>query len=119
VEKIRDWSDCDGQVERRFSKDEMLTNIQIYWVTGTIHSSMRLYYETRKMPVKLREGQRIEVPCAVARFPLEAPMPPRVWAERGYRIVRWTEMPTGGHFAAWEEPHLLAEDLIAFASMLK
>ena len=115
VEKIYAWSDCNGDVESRFSLDEMLTNVQIYWITQTIHSSMRLYYETMNMPLRLRQEQRIDVPTAVARFPLEAPMAPREWVERGYRVVRWTEMPAGGHFAAWEEPQLLADDLIEFA----
>ncbi|HET6266202.1 MAG TPA: alpha/beta hydrolase, partial [Acidobacteriota bacterium] len=114
VEKVRSWSDCDGDVEKRFSKDEILTNIQIYWVTGTIYSSMRLYQEAKKMPVHFGSDQKVRVRCAVARFPKEAPMPPRDWVERGYNVERWTEMKVGAHFAAWEEPALLAGDLIEF-----
>jgi pimeloyl-ACP methyl ester carboxylesterase len=112
VEKFRAWSDCDGDVERRFSKDELLTNIMIYWVTETINSSVRTYYEISPPP--LQPGQHIEVPAGVAIFPKELTLPPREWAERSLRVERWTEMPRGGHFAALEEPELLAEDMRAF-----
>jgi len=108
---LQSWSDCNGNVENRFSKDELLTNISIYWFTETIHSSVRLYQEAQKAPVHMSKGVRVEVPCFVARFPKEDPMPPREWTERGYNIQRWTEMPSGGHFGAWEEPELLAKDL--------
>ncbi len=118
AEKFRDWSECDGDVERRFSKDELLSNITLYWMTETIHSSCRLYYEARKAPLQFQEGDRVRVPCAIAHFPLEAPFPPRVWIERGYNIQRWTEMPRGGHFAAAEEPELLAADIAAFFGSL-
>jgi pimeloyl-ACP methyl ester carboxylesterase len=114
IEKFRSWSDCGGEVERRFSKDQLLTNVTLYWLTGTIGSSMRLYAEARAVPLGFAEGRRVPVPCAVARFPAEAPMPPREWVERAYDVVRWTEMPRGGHFAAMEEPELLAEDIRAF-----
>ena len=119
VEKFRDSADCDGDVERRFSKDELLSNITLYWMTETIHSSCRLYYETKKQPVHFKEGEHVRVPCAIAHFPTEAPFPPRAWIERGYNIQRWTEMPTGGHFAAAEEPALLDRDLAAFFGPLR
>jgi pimeloyl-ACP methyl ester carboxylesterase len=112
LEKLRSWSDCDGEVERRFSKDEILSHVTLYWLTGTIGSSMRLYAEARAVPLAFAEGERVRVPCSVARFPKEAPMPPRDWVERAYDVVRWTEMPRGGHFAAMEEPDLLAEDVL-------
>lgn len=111
VEKFRAWSDCGGDVESRFSKDELLTNITIYWVTQTINSSTRFYYESTHNPWRFQPGQRIEVPCAVALFPEEIVHPPREWAERTLNLQRWTEMPRGGHFAAMEEPELLAEDI--------
>ena len=114
VEKYRTWSDCDGDVERRFSKDELLTNVTIYWVTQTIGSSARLYYETYRNPWRLGEGDRIQVPCAAALFPKDIYHPPREWAERSFNVQRWTEMPRGGHFNAMEEPELLAEDIRAF-----
>lgn len=119
LEKFREWSDCDGNIESRFSKDELLTQISIYWFTETIHSSIRLYNEASKAPIHLKKNQRIDVPCSVARFAKEAPMPPREWVERGYNVQRWTEIPRGGHFAAWEEPELLAEDLRASVRPLR
>ncbi len=114
TEKFRAWSDCDGEVERRFSKDELLTNIMIYWVTETINSSIRTYYENAHASSPLAAGQKIEVPAGFALFPKEINMPPREWAERSLRIQRWTPMPRGGHFAALEEPELLVEDMRAF-----
>jgi pimeloyl-ACP methyl ester carboxylesterase len=119
VEKYRTWSDCDGEVERRFTKDELLTTITIYWATQTINSSMRLYYETQRHPWALQQGERIGVPSAMAVFPREISRPPREWGERSYNVQRWTEMPRGGHFAALEEPELLAEDLRAFFRPLR
>ena len=100
VEKFRAWSDCGGDLERVFTRDELLTNIMMYWVTQTIHSSARLYYESRQRPLSLSRGNRVEPPVAVALFPKEIPMPSRELAERGLNVVRWTEMPHGGHFAA-------------------
>lgn len=119
IEKFRDWSDCNGDVEKRFSKDELLTNVMIYWVTGTIHSSMRLYEEARHRPVHFRSGDRVAVPCAVARFEKEAPFPPREWIERGYNVMQWSEFPVGGHFAAMEEPELFADDIRTFFGKLR
>lgn len=114
LEKFRDWSDCDGDLYRRFTRDELLTNVTLYWMTETIHSSFRLYYEGRKAPLHFGESDFVRVPCAIAHFPKELLFPPREWVERGYNIQRWSEMPRGGHFAAAEEPELLAEDLRAF-----
>ncbi|MGD0073289.1 MAG: epoxide hydrolase family protein [Candidatus Binataceae bacterium] len=114
VEKFRTWSDCGGDVERCFSKDQILTNVMIYWVTETINSSTRLYYEYRHNPWRLAPGTRVETPTGVAAFPREILRAPRVWAERAYNIRRWTEMPEGGHFAAMEQPSALAADIRAF-----
>ena len=119
VEKFRTWSDCDGDVEQRFTKDELLTNITVYWVTQTINSSTRIYYENRREPLSLGQEERVRVPCAVAVFPKEICPAPRSWAERCYNVQRWTEMPRGGHFAAQEEPELLAQDLRAFFRELR
>lgn len=114
VEKFRDWSDCGGEVERSFSRDELLTNIMLYWVTGSITSSMRLYYEFRKQgDAGPPPGRRVEVATAFADFPHEILRPPRSWLERVYNLVRWSEMPSGGHFAALEKPELLAADILA------
>ena len=119
VEKFRTWSDCGGDVESRFTKDELLTNITLYWATQTIGSSTRLYYESQHNPWTFRPGERIEPPCAVALFPVDLSHPPREWAERSYNVQRWTEMPRGGHFAALEEPDLLVEDIREFFRALR
>jgi len=114
LEKFREWSDCDGDLYKRFSRDELLANVTLYWMTETIHSSFRLYFEGRKAPLQFGPGDFIQAPCAIAHFPKELPFPPRAWIERGYNIQHWTDMPQGGHFAAAEEPKLLAEDIRAF-----
>jgi len=114
VEKFCTWSDCHGVVENSFSKDQLLTNVMIYWITQTINSSTRLYYEARHHPWRLKPGTRIEAPTGVALFPAELVRPPRHWAERAYNVRRWTAMPKGGHFAAMEEPQLLAADIREF-----
>lgn len=119
IEKFRDWSDCDGEVERRFTKDELLTNVMIYWATETIHSSMRLYFEAQTRLLQFKEGDFVRVPCGIARFAKEAPFPPREWIERGYNVQRWSEFPTGGHFAAMEEPDLLVNDIREFFRPLR
>jgi pimeloyl-ACP methyl ester carboxylesterase len=114
VEKFRAWSDCEGEVERIFTKDELLTNISIYWFTQTIGSSMRLYWENWRRPLRFAPGERVRVPCAIAHFPKEIPLPPKSWVERVYDVKRWSKMPRGGHFAALEQPALLAGDIRAF-----
>jgi pimeloyl-ACP methyl ester carboxylesterase len=114
ITKFREWADCEGDLEKRFTKDELLANITLYWFTQTITSSIRMYWENSRVPLILRPDEKVTVPCGVARFPREAPFPPREWVERGYNLLHWTEMPTGGHFAAAEEPALLAEDLRTF-----
>ena len=119
VEKFRTWSDCGGDVEKRFSKDVLLTNIMLYWVTGAINSSFWPYFSRRHSPWPLPDNQRIEVPTAFASFPREILHPPRPWAERAYNIQRWTLMPAGGHFAALEEPAALAADIRAFFRTLR
>jgi microsomal epoxide hydrolase len=112
VEKFRTWSDSGGNVEKRFTKDELLTNITIYWVTETAPSSVRLYFENR---VDAGLPGRVEVPFACARFPGEIfAIVPRTWIEAQYNVVQFTEMPRGGHFAAMEEPELLVEDVRKF-----
>jgi microsomal epoxide hydrolase len=119
VEKFRRWSDCNGDVESAFTKDELLTNITIYWVTQTINSSVRFYYENTHGAPIIPPGQRVEVPTGVAVFPKEIIKPPRSIAERGYNITRWTQMPRGGHFAAMEQPELLVQDVREFFRPLR
>ena len=114
VEKFRTWSDCGGDVERRFSKDELLTNVMLYWVTGCINASFWPYWARHNHGWPLGPGERVRVPTAYASFPAEILHPPRSLAERVYDIRRWTVMPAGGHFAAMEEPAALAADVRAF-----
>lgn len=114
LEKFRDWSDCNGDLFARFSRDELLGNVTLYWMTQTIASSFRLYMEGRLAPLHLKQHDFVAVPTGIARFPREAPFPPRPWVERGYNVQRWTELPRGGHFAAAEEPELLAADMREF-----
>jgi microsomal epoxide hydrolase len=119
VEKFRTWSDCGGDVERSFTRDELLTNVMLYWVTATAHSSARLYYETQKSRRFGAPGERIEIPTGCAIFPKEIARPPRRWAERQYNVVHWSEQPQGGHFAALEEPELLVDDVREFFRPLR
>ena len=119
IEKFRTWSDCAGEIESIFTRDEVLTNIMIYWVTQSAASSARLYFESRQKPLGLSRSNRVELPVAVAVFPKEIAMPPRALAERGLNIARWTVMPKGGHFAAMEQPELLANDLREFFRPLR
>ena len=117
VEKFHAWCDCQGDVESIFTKDELLTNIMLYWVTETATSAARLYYESRREAgagLLTAPPGRIEVPTGAALFPYEFTIPPRRWAEAHYNITRWTEMAQGGHFAAFEQPELLLEDVRAF-----
>ena len=114
AEKFRDWADCGGELERRISRDTLLANVTLYWITQTIGSSVRLYKEARSAPLRFARDEKVPVPCGVAHFPVEAPMPPRSWVERHYDVQRWTAMASGGHFAALEEPQLLAEDIRDF-----
>ena len=119
VEKFRAWSDCGGDVERRFSKDLLLTNLMLYWVTGAIGSSFWPYYARLHGAWPISERRPVKVPTAYASFPREILHPPRAWAERVYDIRRWTPMPAGGHFAALEEPEALAADVRAFFRQLR
>ena len=115
VEKFRDWSDCDGDVEKSFSKDELLSNIALYWFTATAGSSARIYYETVHSEQNM---DRVEVPTGCALFPKELMKAPRKWADLAYNIVHWQEMPRGGHFAAMEVPELLVQDIRDFNAKL-
>ncbi len=115
VEKYRRWSDCGGELERRFSRDDLCDFLTLYWVTDTIAPSMRLYAAEARDRWRLSPGERIEVPTAVADFAAEIIRPPREWTERLLGdLRRWTEFDRGGHFAAFEEPGLLGGDLVAF-----
>jgi len=119
VEKFRAWSDCGGDVEKSFTKDEMLANITIYWVTETINSANRLYYEAARAGLTGPTPEFVTVPTGCAIFPKEPSRPPRRWAERAFNVVHWSEMPRGGHFAAMEVPELLVADVRRFFRTLR
>ncbi|MBV9172660.1 MAG: epoxide hydrolase [Chloroflexi bacterium] len=114
VEKFRTWSDCDGDLSRTFSNDDLLTNIMLYWTTGAIGSSFWPYYARLHEGWPLPADRRVEVPTAYISFPRDILHPPRVLAERAFNIQRWTISPRGGHFAALEQPERLAADIREF-----
>jgi pimeloyl-ACP methyl ester carboxylesterase len=103
VEKLRSWSDCGGDVESVFPRDDLLTWITLYWVTGTIGTSFAPYAE-REAP----RPDRVEVPTAIDLFAHDLLPSPREWAERGYDVRAWNQHPSGGHFGAWEQPEVFA-----------
>jgi pimeloyl-ACP methyl ester carboxylesterase len=120
VEKNRNWSDCDGDVERVFTLDAILTNISLFWFTQTIGSAMRFYREDRLTPTTFKPGERIQPPLGVTIMPKEKDvMPPRSWVERVFNVVHWTQMPHGGHFGAQEAPEDLAKDIREFFRPLR
>jgi pimeloyl-ACP methyl ester carboxylesterase len=113
AEKYREWS--DGGLGTAIDRDDLLTIITIYWVTNTIGPSMRLYREHGRRPW----NQQVPVPAGCAVFPAETSPPVRAWVERFLDVRQWTEMPRGGHFAALEQPGLLAADIRKFFRPLR
>lgn len=111
LEKLRAWSDCNGDLDQKYTKDELLTHIMIYWVTNTAGSSAHMYYENAHTLPPLGY---IEVPTALALFKKDILPPPKAWAKQNLNITRWTTLPRGGHFTAMEEPELMAKNLWAF-----
>ena len=119
VEKWRAWSDCDGDIEQCFTKDELLTNVMLYWITQTIRPSMHYYYEHRSTPPVAMRPERVAVPTAVAMFPREVMQVPRTAVERKYDVRQWSSFERGGHFAAMEQPDALIADIRAFARQFR
>jgi microsomal epoxide hydrolase len=117
IDRFHFWT--DGDIEDSFSKDELLTNIMIYWITGTIASSIRGYRHEMNSP-SLTPDDYVNVPVGLGLFPKDiGGIPPREFAERTLNVQYWNEMPRGGHFTAWEEPKLMADDLRKFSQELK
>ncbi len=114
VEKFRAWSDCGGHPENCFTRNQLLTNVMIYWMTESSTSSARLYWETNQSGVLTEKLPFIDVPTGVARYPKEVLRWPRSWVEQQYNVTHWATMPRGGHFAAMEQPELFAADLQEF-----
>ncbi len=121
LERRRGWSDCAGQVERRFSKDQLLTSFSLYWLTGSFGSSVRFYADSFSTPWKPSHDRRptLEAPIGIAVFPRELVHVPRALAEREANLVHWTRMESGGHFAAAEEPTLVVDDLRRFFRLFR
>jgi microsomal epoxide hydrolase len=119
IDKYRTWTDCDGDVERVFDRDDLLELCTLYWLTGTIGASMRLYYNTRASGrVPLAAG-RVDTPTGCAIFAHELTRPPQSWAEPHYNIQRWSTFPNGGHFPAIEQPSALVHELRSFFRPLR
>jgi pimeloyl-ACP methyl ester carboxylesterase len=119
LEKWRSWADSRGDLDQRLARDFLLTTVTLYWVTQTITSSMRDYFDNdnRRFRVTLGPQDFVNVPTGIAVFAsnfVDEGQPPREWVERLYNVRRWTPMPSGGHFAPVEEPELLARDIAAF-----
>jgi pimeloyl-ACP methyl ester carboxylesterase len=119
AEKFRTWTDCNGTIENAVDRNELLTNISVYWFSGNITSAARIYKENLANPFNFADGRRVIPPLGFARFPKEISHPPRSYAERVFDVQRWTDMPRGGHFAAMEQPVLLAEEIRAFFRPLR
>jgi pimeloyl-ACP methyl ester carboxylesterase len=113
IEKFRTWSDCGGDVERRFARDTLLTNVMLYWVTESAPSAARIYYEMLH-DEHAQARPPVSVPTAVAAFPKEPFLVPREVTATRYNLVRWTDMSAGGHFAALERPAELLADVREF-----
>lgn len=116
LEKFHAWSDHNGHIEKRFTKDELLTNIMIYWVTQTINTSIRYYADNARVSYTEygpKPVEKVQVPTGVAAFPGDAPMP-KEWAERMANVKRFTKMPKGGHFTPLSLPDLWSNEVRYF-----
>jgi pimeloyl-ACP methyl ester carboxylesterase len=121
VEKRRSWSDCGGNVEKRFSKDDLLTTVMLYWMTQSYGTSARYYYEAAHHPWQPAHNRTpvVEAPTGIAVFLNEVVLQPKRWAERYYNLQRWSVFPSGGHFTPMEEPEALVGDIRQFFRPLR
>jgi epoxide hydrolase len=118
LEKFWAWTDCNGHPENILSRDELLDNVMLYWITATAASSARLYWESFG-PGK-RKAHAVTIPTGVAVFPKEIVTPVRSWMEGSFtNIIHWSEMPKGGHFAAFEQPELFVQDVRTYFRSLR
>lgn len=116
IEKFWSWMDCDGHPENTLTRDELLDNVMLYWLTASGASSARLYWESFG---SFGGGDKVELPTGVASFPKEIIRSPRRWCEESYNITHWTTMPKGGHFGAFEQPELFTNDLRIFFKTIR
>ena len=120
LEKWRSWGAMNGDLEKCFTRDELLTNVCIYWLTQTANSSARSYYERARDPDAFEKGEQISIPTGVALTLEPVQRAPREWVERVYTDIRhWTEFDHGGHFLALEDPEILARDIREFFRPLR
>lgn len=119
IEKFHSWVDHPDDLEQVVPFDALLSDISLYWFSGSIQATLRLYKENRLNPLVFEANERVETPLGVALFPKELPMPPRSWVERVFDVHRWEHMQRGGHFAALEQPEILAEEIRAFFRPLR
>jgi len=121
LERRRAWSDCDGNVEKRFSKDDLITSFALYWLTRSFSTAVRFYAESFREPWKPVHTRTptLQAPTGIAAFPKELALVPRPLAQQHANLVHYTVMPKGGHFAPAEEPELYVEDIRAFFRKLR
>jgi epoxide hydrolase len=123
VEKLRSWTDCDGDPANVFTRDEMLDNVMLYWLPRTGASSARLYWESfAQVSAWFSEStvDTVPVPTGCSIFPKEVPRPSRRWAARRYPDIRWwNELDRGGHFAAFEQPELFVDEVRSFFRLVR
>lgn len=111
VEKFHGWTDCGGDLLSVWPAETLIDNLMIYWMTNTVGSSIRYYFEGTRLRPPIASDAYVHVPTALAVWPRDLALAPRELAERLYNVSRYTVMPRGGHFPAWEAPELYADDL--------
>jgi pimeloyl-ACP methyl ester carboxylesterase len=116
VEKFKDWTDSQEVPEDAVDRDQMLTNVMLYWLTRTANSSARLYHEAAPSWGRVEKSS---APTGIAAFPRDISMPIRRFADANNNIVHWSEFDRGGHFAAMEAPDLLVADVREFFRPLR
>lgn len=119
LEKFFAWSDGGDELAQKFDLDELLTNLSVYWFSGNVAATLRMYEENAREPLRFSSGERVIPPLSYASFPKEIINPPREWVERVFNVSRWTLMTQGGHFAALEQPLALATDIHQAFSLLR
>jgi len=114
IDKFQMLTDNNGDFLTAVDRDTFLTDVTLYWATGTVGSAMRIYFENRLSGEESEPGTHLQTPVAYADFPKEVFATPLSWIKQSYNVVQYTKMPRGGHFAALEQPNLLVEDVRKF-----
>jgi len=122
LDKFNEWTYSGGDAEKSFTRDEILDDISLYWLTNTAASSAQLYWEnnTNNFNAAEQKTADIKIPVAVTVFPGEIYQAPKSWTERSYKnLIYFNEVIKGGHFASWEQPQLFAEEMRAAFKTLR